>query len=292
MTPMPTTVHASGGLVLRRVGTGWEVLAVHRPRYDDWSLPKGKDEPGESPAETALREVWEETGVRGRIIAPLDEVAYTLADGRDKVVRYFAMTVDSARPFSPNDEVDAIRWLPAGEAARLLTYPHDAALVDAVTVGAVTRPRTIHLLRHGAAGSRGRWTGDDRLRPLSPRGERQAEKVAAALVDAGIDRILSSPYTRCRQTVEPLAAELAIEIEEVEALAEGAPLDDALALLTLVPRSTVLLCSHGDLIPALLAEAERCGADLGSGECRKGSVWTIDVDSGGRFQATYLAPSA
>lgn len=284
------TVYASGGLVLRRTGKGWEVLAVHRPRYDDWSLPKGKDEPGETPIETALREVWEETGVHGRLIAPLDEVDYTLADGRSKVVRYFAMTVESASPFSPNEEVDALRWLPAGEATRVLSYPHDAALVARIADEALSRPRTVHLLRHAAAGSRVRWTGDDRLRPLSSRGERQAEAVAAALAGADIDRILSSPYRRCRQTVEPLAAMLGIEIEEVEALAEGASLDDALALLTLVSDSTALLCSHGDLIPALLSETERCGADLATAECRKGSVWTIN-NSGGRCQATYLAPS-
>lgn len=287
-----TTVHASGGLVLRRIGTGWEILAVHRPRYDDWSLPKGKDEPGESPAEAALREVWEETGVRGRLVVPLDEIAYTLADGRDKVVRYFAMTVASARPFSPNEEVDAVRWVPAGEADHLLTYPHDVALAAAVGAEAVTRPRTLHLLRHGAAGSRERWEGDDRLRPLSARGERQAEAVAAALADAGIDRILSSPYRRCRQTVEPLASTLGIDIEETEALAEGAPVDAALAVVTLVSGSTALLCSHGDVIPALLSEADRCGADLGPAECRKGSVWTIEVGEGGGLRAGYRPPGA
>jgi len=286
-----TTVHAAGGLVLRRGAGGWEVLVVHRPRYDDWSLPKGKDEVGETPAATALREVWEETGVRGRVVAPLGEVVYPVADGRDKLVRYFAMTVESSDTFTPNEEVDVVRWLPAEEASALLTYAHDVDLVSAVGGDRLRRPRTLHLLRHGAAGSRTEWVGDDRLRPLSPKGARQADDVGAAFAGAGIERILSSPYRRCRETVEPLADRIGVGIEEVEALAEGAPLEAALALVALVADSTALLCSHGDVIPALLTEAARCGADLGEAECRKGSVWTVELAPDLTVHAAYRPPA-
>ena len=123
-------VLAAGGLLVRDDG---RVAVIHRPRYDDWSLPKGKLDPGESFEEGALREVWEETGVRGRIRAELDPVEYVDRKGRDKLVRWFRMDVtDAAEPFAPNDEVDELRWLTPAEALDLVDYPHDRALLGTI----------------------------------------------------------------------------------------------------------------------------------------------------------------
>ncbi len=125
-------VGAAGGVVCRPAADGVEVLVVHRPRYDDWSLPKGKLDPGEDFEEAAVREVLEETGVDARLAEELSPVRYRDRKGRDKLVRYWRMEVRDPGRFEPNDEVDEIRWLDPGAAADLLTYPHDAALLAEV----------------------------------------------------------------------------------------------------------------------------------------------------------------
>jgi 8-oxo-dGTP pyrophosphatase MutT (NUDIX family) len=127
------TVHAAGGLVVRRLqGKGARILLVHRPRYDDWSLPKGKAENGEAPEQTALREVEEETGFRCRLGAELGRTRYRDSRGRRKEVRYWLMEPDADTGFEPNAEVDRIRWCSPRQAAGLLSYDHDRRLVASV----------------------------------------------------------------------------------------------------------------------------------------------------------------
>ena len=129
-------VRAAGGIVRRRAGRlprRWQVAVIHRPRYDDWSFPKGKRDGGETDEATALREVEEETGWRCRLGRDLGDVMYRDAFGRDKIVRYWLMDLDpgeSGDGFVPNREVDDVRWCRPRDAARLLTYEHDVALLD------------------------------------------------------------------------------------------------------------------------------------------------------------------
>ena len=126
----PAPAGAAGVAVENGDAAGVEVLLVHRPRYDDWTFPKGKAEPGELPAETARREVLEETGYECTVGAPLTEVRYVDDRGRPKVVRYFHMTVERGA-FAANEEVDAIAWCVPAEAAARLTYAHDVEVLRA-----------------------------------------------------------------------------------------------------------------------------------------------------------------
>ena len=123
-------VEAAGGVVVRDGDAGTEVCVVHRPRYDDWTFPKGKLDPGESFEDAALREVAEETGLRCTLEAELPSTEYRDTKDRPKIVRYWQMEVDEDPGFVPNDEVDELRWLPMGEAAKLLTYERDSELLD------------------------------------------------------------------------------------------------------------------------------------------------------------------
>ena len=128
-------VRAAGGVVWRRSSaepSTLEVVLVHRPKYDDWSLPKGKREPGETDEQTTLREVDEETGLVCRLGPELPSVRYLDNHGRPKVVRYWAMTVASQTERSPDDEVDEWRWLPEAEALARLSYERDREVITAV----------------------------------------------------------------------------------------------------------------------------------------------------------------
>lgn len=136
--PEPTegAVCAAGGVVRRRVdGVGPdEIVVVHRPRYDDWSLPKGKLEPGESWEAAARREVEEETGLRCELGCELSSVEYHDRKGRPKLVRYWLMEVaETTGPFVPNAEVDRLRWCSPDDAVHLLSYEHDRELVRSLS---------------------------------------------------------------------------------------------------------------------------------------------------------------
>jgi 8-oxo-dGTP diphosphatase len=118
-------IEAAGGVVLHN----GRVVLVHRPKYDDWTLPKGKLDAGETFEQAALREVWEETGLRARLERELPSTTYTVR-GRPKCVRYWLMSVESDPGFEPNDEVDELRWLSPAEAAELLTYDRDKEVLQ------------------------------------------------------------------------------------------------------------------------------------------------------------------
>ncbi|WP_051415813.1 NUDIX hydrolase [Nocardiopsis sp. CNT312] len=128
---MDTPLAAAGGLVTRPGDSGPEFAVIHRPRHGDWSFPKGKRDPGEALEQTALREVWEETALRCRLGRPLGSASYP-----GKIVHYWAMTVEEAGAFEPGEEVDAVRWVPAAEAAALLSHEQDRELLAAFLDGA------------------------------------------------------------------------------------------------------------------------------------------------------------
>lgn len=282
---MRTEVKAAGGVVRRRGADGVRFAMIHRPRYDDWTLPKGKAEDDEDAEDTARREVLEETGFRCELGPSITDVRYTDHLGRPKVVRYWLM-YPAEGVFIPNDEVDDLRWVTADEARERLSYGHDRVVLDA----AIGFDRPIYLVRHAKAGDRDAWTEDDRLRPLTKKGRIQAEGLVGLLEDRDVDLVLSSPSVRCVQTVRPLALSRKVAVEEVDALAEGTPGRDAIELL----RSTgggVVACSHGDVIPSVVTSLERRGLDLvDPPEWKKGSTWILERDGGLFTTARYLPP--
>jgi 8-oxo-dGTP diphosphatase len=152
---------------------------------------------------------------------------------------------------------------------------------------------TFFLVRHSHAGRRSEWDGEDEARPLSPRGEAQSSAIADLLAETAVRRIMSSPYVRCVQTVEPAAEQFQLAVEPDERLAEGADLDDALELVLSLDPVNGVACSHGDVIPALLDRFAAMGMQAkGPLLHQKGSVWTIETNHGHPVRGRYTPPSA
>jgi len=252
VTPPPDVV-AAGAVVW---SPGRQVLLVHRPRYDDWSFPKGKLDPGESAPAAAVREVHEETGVRVRLGPPLPDQAYVVAAGI-KVVHYWvgwALADDDVSDYRPNQEVDEVAWVDCDLAERRLTYPHDRATLAAATRWR-RRTRALVVLRHGKARSRKSWDGDDRRRPLDDLGLGQAQRLAPLLAAWDATRVVTSSSTRCVQTVTPYAEATGRRVRTTDALTEEESTDAEVGELVrglLDRREGAVLCTHRPVLPTVL----------------------------------------
>jgi 8-oxo-dGTP diphosphatase len=280
-------IPAAGGAVWRSApGGGLETAVVHRPKYDDWSLPKGKPERGEHALETAVREVIEETGLA--VIAGRRSVRtrYRLPEGR-KRVQYWAMRAAGGE-FEPNPEVDELRWLPPDKAALMLSYDHDRAVLAHLARDDVPREPTLLLVRHGSAGDRGDWDGPDDLRPLDAKGRRQARRLAEVLPLFGPSAVLSAEPVRCRETVEPLAEALGIAVGSLPELGEERFQEDPQAGLTAVETllaarpdpGPVVVCSQGGAIPSILLALGVAAEGRPWPPSAKGSVWALGGSPG------------
>ena len=262
---------AAGAVVLRRRAGVGEVLLVHRPKYDDWSLPKGKLDPGEDVRTAAVREVLEESGAWVRLGPPLSDQAYTLDGGsRTKVVRYWVgrlMEDHEASTYPANDEVDEVRWVPLEEAAGVLTYSRDAETVaEAGQFLRKTYPLVV--LRHARAVAREQWQDDDAERPLTAYGEEQAERLRPTLASYGIERLVSSSSRRCWTTVAPYGVLSGVGIEETDELSEvhwtPEGVDAEVAGLLDGGQATVV-CTHRKVLPRLLEALHLDGCELDKG---------------------------
>lgn len=280
-------VQAAGAVVFRQKKKSGktEVLMVHRPRYDDWSLPKGKLDPGEEFEDAAVRELLEETGVTGRLVTELPDTQYCDRTGRPKHVRWWLVEPTATADRPPDKEIDQVKWVGIEKALERLSYDSDRDLVATALNGCAGRTSLL-VVRHTMAGERRQWKGDDRGRPLSKRGWRQAEALVDQLAPYAVTRIISSPYVRCVQTVEPLAAARGLSVEIDERLTEGKSLKKTLKLVKTLDSGTVL-CSHGDIIGNLMTHV----LPDGEHEWQKGSTWALTLDSRPRaVAARYLAP--
>lgn len=281
---MPALI-AAGAVVWRRSPSGdVEVALVHRPRYDDWSLPKGKPRSGERLPATAVREVAEETGHTVTLGPRLGSTRYPVPAG-EKVAHYWA-----ARPtggsFRPSDEVDELRWLPLAEAIGLFSHSHDRTLLVGLD-SATAITSTVLLVRHAEAGDRETWQGDDDLRPLTTAGQRQAEILRALLPLFGARRVYSAPALRCRQSVEALAADLGVPIITEPRLSEDGYLADPTAgLAKLIEIAAeeggpAVVCTQGGVIPDLVHKlADSAELVLPEVPSKKGSYWGLFFSGG------------
>jgi 8-oxo-dGTP diphosphatase len=242
----------AGGAVVWRRGPAPEVALVHRPKYDDWSFPKGKLEPGEHVLRGAVREVQEETGMLVRLGRRLPTSVYP-KNGRTKRVDYWAARAVSTSEFTPNDEVDEMVWARIVEAERLLSYAMDIDLLHEFAAGPlVTHPLVI--LRHGSAGEKSKWKGPAELRPLDDRGLVQATGMAEILAAYAPRHVLSSATARCVETVLPYARRIGADVVTDRAFTIDTDLDRACERLLGLAHmhAPVVVCTHGEIVSELV----------------------------------------
>jgi len=250
----------SAGVVA--LGQGRKVLLVHRPKYDDWSFPKGKLDPGERAAVAAVREAEEETGLKVRLGPPLSSQRYPVKEGT-KTVRYWTARVigdSDVSTYQPNSEIDQVAWIDLDKARRRLTYDHDLTTLDEA-LEQPRKTRTFVVLRHGVAQARSSWADEDRLRPLRAGGQRQAERLVPVLAAYDVRRLVTSPATRCVETVEPYAAASGSKLQHEDVLSEEGHTDRAVRRLVRelvgelqsVPARAggLVLCTHRPVLPAI-----------------------------------------
>lgn len=284
--PAGEQVRAAGAVAWRDGPGGIQIAVVHRPKYDDWTLPKGKCEPGEHVLLTAVREVQEETGqlvTLGRRLGP----SYYKVDGRPKRVDYWAgHAADPSAPFVPGHEVDDLAWLPMPAAAERLTYDRDVAVLAEFAGGpALTVP--LILLRHASAGSRSSWDGEDLARPLDASGAADADRLARPLGCFGAGRVVSSAAERCVATVRPFAALTGAKIEMEPLFTVGVQAGPEAVTLRAAALATdqgpVVACAHRENLPLLLAAvcARLDAPPPGGRALRKGRFWVLHVAAGG-----------
>ena len=271
----PALVIAAGAVCWREVKDKIKVLLVHREARADVSLPKGKLDPGETPPQTAVREIEEETGIRVALGVPLGTIEYPLGGGREKIVYYWAAEVTddalAATTFSPNQEIAALEWLTIDKARKVLTYERDRDVLDRFTeIVESGRQRTFAViaLRHAKAVPPAAWDGPDATRPLLHRGIDQAVSVAPAIAAYRPARLVSSPAARCLATMEPLATITGLAIRPAVDISQDAYENDDAKVRALVHRRlskgrTVVLCSHGPVLPDIIAAVARAtGTEL------------------------------
>jgi 8-oxo-(d)GTP phosphatase len=259
-------VYAAGGVVWRVHDDKLRVLLVHRTKYRDATLPKGKVDPGEALPTTAVREIHEETGIRVHLGVPVGVSVYHLPNGREKIVHYWAAeaTDEAVRrsEFVPNKEIAAIEWLSVKKARARLSYPVDIEILDRfaeLVEKDALRSFPIIVLRHAKAMTRDGWKKADTARPLTARGKRQAQQIVPALAAFGPRRIVSSPATRCLETVAPLATALDRGVDETDLISQDAWEQGLADVRTVIgarvrARKPVVLCSHGPVLPDILSE--------------------------------------
>ncbi|WP_314426043.1 NUDIX domain-containing protein [uncultured Microbacterium sp.] len=259
-------VYAAGAVVWRLVDGKLRILLIHRTKYRDITLPKGKVDPGEMLAETAVREVHEETGIRVSLGVPVGVSRYHLPSNKQKVVHYWAAEATAeairASTFVPNREIAALEWVSLKKARSRLSYPVDVEILDFfanLVDDGVLRTFPVIALRHAKALARSDWDGPDAARPLTDRGREQALSIVGPLRAFGVRKIVTSDAVRCVQTVKPLARAMDRKAVKTDKISQDAWEDGDDDLRSVIGRRVrsgkpAVLCSHGPVLPGILSE--------------------------------------
>ena len=291
-----TAVYAAGGVVWRIVGEKIMVLLIHRTQYRDVTLPKGKVDPGEMLAETAAREIHEETGIRVALGVPVGVSHYQMPNKRTKIVHYWSAEATDAAirssAFIPNREIAAIEWVTLKKALKQLSYPVDVEILEnfaRLVEEGVLRTFPIIALRHAKAKSREDWDAEDLARPLTSRGRKQANAIVGPLLAFGASALISSPATRCVTTLKPLSLALGKRVVKSELISQDAwdeGKSDPRRLIgqRVRARTPAILCSHGPVLPEILAELA-----LATGTMRGSYLGSASALAPGAFSVVHLS---
>lgn len=270
------TIYAAGAILWREENGKLLVALIHRNRNNDWSWPKGKVDKGESLPETAVREISEETGLKIKLGPHLKVVNYKIPNGTPKEVHYWAARVSAKAlansKFKPSEEVESVEWRTPSEARKLLSYEHDDEVLDALLElhkNNQLRTKPVIVLRHAKATPRSDWMGgrtvDDGNRPLLPEGIAQSKELVRLLGAFAPNRVITSPWNRCLNTVSPYATKRKLKIIERSQLSElgnkKGPKRTSNVIEDIIDdgRATVV-CSHRPALPTILQAFEKYGS--------------------------------
>ena len=277
---MSATILAAGAVLWRKgEKKKIEVLIIHRPKYDDWTFPKGKAEIGEPLIACAYREVLEETNIETAFGPYLGEVEYLTNDGKKKV-SFWSAKVVKEKEFKPNAEVDQLKWVEVTKVKELLTLDTDRKILEQfLRIEPDTKP--LVLLRHAKAVTRDEWQGEDDDRPLDSYGQNQAKRLLAMYQVFNLEQIHSSDAVRCYDTVVAIAKGLSIKLEVTGKLSESTfkkdkekAFDYAKDLMKL--NESVLLCSHNPILPKMLNKlTKKSEVDADEGKLLPADGWVI-----------------
>lgn len=268
-------VHAAGAVLWRERRRKIEILLVHRPRYRDWSIPKGKLDPGESTTAAAVREVEEETGLMPTLGVPLPSVQYYLPDGRLKQVDYWVATVRTKTRHGAKNkrEVDAMTWVTPKVAVRMVAREEDKRIItefQKIAKRGDLQTHAVIVQRHAAAVSRKDWARGESSRPLTPKGAAQAAALPDMLDAFHPVKVCTSPWKRCRTTIAPFTRGRRLSLSVQEALTEARHAVKPKRARDLVRRAlrdtrTQVVCTHRPVLPTLFAEiAKACAPGVAS----------------------------
>lgn len=273
-------VRGAGAVIWRKKDRKIQVLVVHRPMWDDWSFPKGKAKKGESLHECCIREMREETGLDVVLGVPLGRQHYTIAGGRTKEVRYWlAEVADKSHPavklrpkvgLASKKEVDDVRWVTIKQAKKLLTHEGDRTILRLMKdLWSDDKHETIPLLlaRHTRATKRSAWKekgkyGREETRPLTKTGYERAESLVRVFSAYGVEKIVSSPWRRCMESVTPYAKAAGLAVETQDELTEAAHAKKPKPVASLIRnwlRKELLptvVCLHRPTLPTVMQTIE------------------------------------
>lgn len=291
-----TAIYAAGGVVWRVIEGKLKILLISRTQYRDLTLPKGKVDPGEMLAETAAREIHEETGIRVSLGVHIGISRYNMPNKRQKIVHYWSAEATDAAirasAFVPNKEIAALEWLSPAKALKRLSYPVDVEILEAfmkLVDEGILATFPLIVLRHAKAVDREDWDGPDEARPLSTRGKRQADAIVGPLLAFGVRRLYSSPAVRCVKTVKPLSAAMGRKVELTPLISQDAWEEGESDARTLIgqrvrARKAAVVCSHGPVLPDLLSEMA-----LATGTLRGSYLGSASALEPGAFSVVHLS---